>query len=279
MSDVKYLIFDIETVGDGDLIRKVRYPDEQLTPREAIQRYRSQLLEESGRDVLPLTFVLPVSVAVAKVSRDWQLLDVSVLDAPQFRPQEIVRRFWQGWTHYNKPTLVTFNGRCYDLPVMEVAAFRFGISIPQWFNVDARSFEQARNRYNQDAHLDLQDLLTNYGAFRMSGGLNLLASLIQKPGKSGIDGSQVQSLYHEGKVDLINDYCRCDVLDTYFVFLRTQVLLGRISAQEERDLTSSARELLQSQAADHPAYQHYLKTWDERLQHQQDIPTALGTTG
>ncbi|MFM7922257.1 MAG: 3'-5' exonuclease, partial [Planctomycetaceae bacterium] len=67
-------------------------------------------------------------------------------------------------------------------------------------------------------------------------------------------------------------------LDTYFVFLRTQVLLGRISSQEERDLTSSARELLQSQAADHPAYQHYLKTWDERLQQQHDIPAALGAS-
>ncbi|MGV2341127.1 MAG UNVERIFIED_CONTAM: 3'-5' exonuclease [Planctomycetaceae bacterium] len=87
---------------------------------------------------------------------------------------------------------------------------------------------------------------------------------------------RLQNLYHEGKTDLINDYCRCDVLDTYFVFLRTQVLLGRISSQEERDLTSSARELLQSQAADHPAYQHYLKTWDERLQQQHDIPAALG---
>ena len=69
MSDVKYLIFDIETVGDGDLIQKVRFPDEDLTPREAIDRYRRQLLEDTGKDVLPLTFVLPVSVAIAKVGR------------------------------------------------------------------------------------------------------------------------------------------------------------------------------------------------------------------
>ena len=62
------------------------------------------------------------------------------------------------------------------------------------------------------------------------------------------------------------------------MFLRTQVLLGRINAQEERDLTAAARELLQSQAADHPAYQHYLKTWDERLQQQLDIPNALGSS-
>ncbi len=276
MSDVKYLIFDIETVGDGDLIRKVRYPDEDLTPREAVDRYRRQLLEETGKDVLPLTFVLPVSVAIAKVAADYRLLELIVLDSPEFRPQEIVRRFWQGWQHYQRPTLVTFNGRGYDVPVLEVSAFRFGVSIPAWFNVDSRAFEQSRNRYNHDSHLDLQDLLTNFGSFRMHGGLNLLAHLIDKPGKAGIDGSQVQNLYNEGHVDRINDYCRCDVLDTYFVFLRSRVLLGKLTLQEEQTLTAMTRDLLSEQAENHPAYEHYLKTWDVRLQQQMDVMQAIG---
>ena len=276
MSDVKYLIFDIETVGDGDLIRKVRYPDEDLTPREAVDRYRRQLLEETGKDVLPLTFVLPVSVAIAKVAADYRLLELIVLDSPEFRPQEIVRRFWQGWQHYQRPTLVTFNGRGYDVPVLEVSAFRFGLSIPAWFNVDSRAFEQSRNRYNHDSHLDLQDLLTNFGSFRMHGGLNLLANLIDKPGKAGIDGSQVQNLYNEGHVDRINDYCRCDVLDTYFVFLRSRVLLGKLTLQEEQTLTAMTRDLLSEQAENHPAYEHYLKTWDVRLQQQMDVMQAIG---
>ena len=276
MSDVKYLIFDIETVGDGDLIRKVRYPDGDLTPREAVDRYRRQLLEETGKDVLPLTFVLPVSVAIAKVAADYRLLELIVLDSPEFRPHEIVRRFWQGWQHYQRPTLVTFNGRGYDVPVLEVSAFRFGLSIPAWFNVDSRAFEQSRNRYNHDSHLDLQDLLTNFGSFRMHGGLNLLANLIDKPGKAGIDGSQVQNLYNEGHVDRINDYCRCDVLDTYFVFLRSRVLLGKLTLQEEQTLTAMTRDLLSEQAENHPAYEHYLKTWDVRLQQQMDVMQAIG---
>lgn len=276
MSDVKYLIFDIETVGDGDLIQKVRYPDDELTPREAVERYRRQLLEETGRDVLPLTFVLPVSVAIAKVSADFRLLDVTVLDSPEFRPQEIVRRFWQGWQHYQRPTLVTFNGRGYDVPVLEIAAFRFGLSIPAWFNVDSRAFEQSRNRYNHDSHLDLQEQLTNFGSFRMNGGLNLLATLIDKPGKSGIDGSQVQDMYYDGHVDQINDYCRCDVLDTYFVFLRSRVLLGKLTLQEERELTRMARDMLSEQADNHPAYEHYLRTWDIRLQQKMDVMQAIG---
>lgn len=275
MSEVKYLVFDIETVGDGDLIQKVRYPDEDLTPREAVERYRRQLLEETGKDILPGTFVLPVSVAIAKVAADFRLLDLTVLDAPAFRPQEIVRRFWWGWNHYNRPTLVTFNGRGYDLPVMELGAFRYGLSVPAWFNVDSRSFEQSRNRYNSDAHLDLQDLLTNFGAFRMSGGLNLLANLITKPGKSGIDGSQVQELYYNGHVDQINDYCRCDVLDTYFVFLRTQVLLGRLTLPAESELTDLVRQMLTEQAEENAAYRHYLASWDLSLQRRMDSFAAI----
>jgi len=280
MSDVKYLIFDIETVGDGDLIRKVRYPDEELTPREAVGRYRRQLLEETGRDVLPATFVLPVSVAVAKVAADFRLMDLTVLDAPAFRPQEITRRFWQGWQHYGRPTFVSFNGRGYDIPVLELAAFRYGLSVPAWFNVDSKSFEQSRNRYNHDSHLDLQDLLTNFGAIRMSGGLNLLANLIDKPGKSGIDGSQVQEMYYDGHVDQINDYCRCDVLDTYFVFLRSRVLLGRLSLQEEQTLADLTRQMLTEQAEEHAAYRHYLTSWDQRLERRMDSLAAIssGTT-
>lgn len=276
MSDVKFLIFDIETVGDGDLIQKIRFPEQVLTPREAVNRYRQQLLDETGKDVLPLTFVLPVSVAIAKVAADYRLLELTVLDSPAFRPQEIVRRFWQGWQHYQRPTLVTFNGRGYDMPVMEVSAFRFGLSIPAWFNVDSRAFEQSRNRYNHDAHLDLQDLLTNFGSFRMHGGLNLLANLIDKPGKAGIDGSQVQDLYHAGHVDRINDYCRCDVLDTYFVFLRSRVLLGKLTLQEELTLTEMTRDLLSEQAENHPAYEHYLKTWDFRVQQKMDVMQSIG---
>ena len=275
MSDVKYLIFDIETVGDGDLIQKVRYPYENLTPREAVTKYRRQLMEETGKDILPGTFVLPVSVAIAKVAADYRLTEITVLDAPAFRPQEIVRRFWQGWQHYDRPTLVTFNGRGYDMPIMELAAYRFGLSVPAWFNVDSKSFEQSRNRYNHEAHLDLQDLLSNFGAFRMSGGLNLLASLINKPGKSGVDGSQVQDMYWNGQVEQINDYCRCDVLDTYFVFLRSRVLIGRLTLQEETTLTQMTREMLEEQAEDHVAYKHYLATWDARLNGRMDSLKAI----
>lgn len=256
---VKYFIFDVEAIGDGDLISRVRYSDENLEPAEAMQRYREDLIARSGRDVLPPTFVLPISVAVAKVDADFRLLDLTALDAPDYRPEQIARKFWQGWTYYNRPTLVTFNGRGYDLPVLEFAAFRYGISLPAWFNVESRSFEQARNRYNIDFHMDLMDLFSNFGATRISGGLNLLANLIGKPGKIGVDGSQVQGMYDDGKAEEINDYCRCDVLDTYFVFLRSRVLLGKITLDEEKALIEETHAWLAEQSKTVSVYEKYLE--------------------
>jgi 3'-5' exonuclease len=260
---VAYLLFDLEAVADSALVSRIRYPKDHLAPAAALARYRAELLAENGKDILPVTFMQPCAVVVAKVTADYRLLDVVALDVPLFRPEVLVRSFWQGWNHYGRPTLVSFNGRGYDLPVLELNAFRYGFSVPAWFNVEARSFEQARNRYNHEAHLDLCDLLSNYGATRLSGGLNLLANLIGKPGKSGIDGSQVQDLFDQGQAQLINDYCRCDVLDTYFVFLRTRVLLGKLSLDAEQQLVQEVKAWLEAQSTAIPAYGEYLSHWGD----------------
>lgn len=264
-NNVRYLIFDCEAIADGELIARIRYPADTLTPQQAIRRFRDEVLAErgDGKDILPVTYMLPISVAVAKIDENFRLLDLSTLDVPKYRPHVITRHFWQGWSHYKQPTLVSFNGRGYDLPLLELAAFRYGVQVPAWFNVEERSFEQLRNRYNVLSHVDLCDLLTNFGAIRLSGGLNLVANLIGKPGKTGIDGSKVQDMYEAGKVQEINDYCRCDVLDTYFVFLRTRVMLGKLKLDEEQRLVAETKDWLSARAGTSAAYAHYLEHWGE----------------
>ena len=147
--------------------------------------------------------------------------------------------------------------------MLELAAYRYGIPLPDWFNVEARTYEQSRNRYNIEAHIDLMDLISNFGASRVTGGLNLLANLIGKPGKTGIDGSQVQGMYDRGEVQAINDYCRSDVLDTYFVFLRTRVLLGRLTPEEEHELVESVKAMLEEQASESAACQNDREHWGD----------------
>ncbi|MEZ6116541.1 MAG: 3'-5' exonuclease [Pirellulaceae bacterium] len=263
MSDrpVRYFVFDVESVADGDLVAKIRYPADSLTASDAIHRYRTELMEKSGTDFIPYTFQLPISVVVAKVSDDFRLLDVVLLDEPQFRPHVIVEHFWRGWESYGHPTLVTFNGRSFDVPLMELAAFRYGISIPNWFAMNGKSWDQPRNRYNVRAHWDLQDLLVNFGATRFNGGLNLAANVLGKPGKIDTQGYMVQDMYDEGQIAEIADYCRCDVLDTYFVFLRSCVLTGQLNLDREQELVEETKTWLEQQADSSPAYQKYLGEW------------------
>ncbi len=261
--EVRYLLFDVESVADGDLIAKTKYGDAQLSAEDAVRKFRNELLISSGRDFIPYTFHLPVAVVVAKLRADLSLLDIVSLDQPEHRPPVITKHFWTGWEVYEQPTWVTYNGRTFDIPLMEHAAFRFGVSVPSWFNLTARSYEQNRNRYNLSAHIDLHDVLTNFGSTWYRGGLNLAAGLLGKPGKMDVQGDMVYDLYRQGRIAEVNEYCRCDVLDTYFVFLRVNLLMGRITLEQEQALVQKAKELLESQAVEHPAYQQYLDQWGD----------------
>ena len=258
---VAHLVFDVESVADGELISKVRYPGAGYSPSEAIATYQDELMEQRGTTFIPHTFQIPTAVVVAKVAKDFQLLDIVSLDEPDFRPHIITENFWRGWELYRYPQWVTFNGRSFDIPLMELAAFRYGISVPSWFK--SEGYKTPRNRYNSDTHLDLQDLLMNYGAARCNGGLNLMAQLLGKPGKMDLTGDQVQQQFDAGNKLAISDYCRCDVLDTYFVFLRTQLLIGNLSLEQELEQVQKTKQWIEERADSCEAYKSYLQCWDD----------------
>jgi hypothetical protein len=263
MSTVRYFVFDTESVADAALVAKLRYPGEKIEPQAAVRRYRDELMAKFESDFIPYTFQIPVSVAIAKVAADFRLIDVVVLDEPQFRPHVITENFWRGWDKYQRPTLVSFNGRGFDVPLMELAAFRYGISLPGWFQSTMKASDQYRNRYNTSAHLDLCELLTNFGGTRFTGGLNLIANVLGKPGKMDVQGDMVQDMYEAGKLAEINDYCRCDVLDTYFVFLRTRVLVGQMTLESEHQLVAEVKEWLEQRADKVVAFKRYLDKWGD----------------
>ena len=92
-----------------------------------------------------------------------------------------------------------------------------------------------------------------------------MANLLGKPGKMGIAGHMVQELYDKGELGKINDYCRCDVLDTYFVLLRTKVLCGEITLEAEQSLVLDALQWLEVNSEKNPVYGEYLlqcESWD-----------------
>jgi predicted PolB exonuclease-like 3'-5' exonuclease len=259
--EVKYLLFDVESIADGDMIARTRYPQCNYSSDQAIAMFRQDLLCESGRDFIPFTYHLPIALVIAKIREDFSLIEIVSLDEPKHRSEVIAKQFWLGWERYGRPTWVTFNGRTFDIPLMELAAFRYGISVPTWFNLYDRTYSQNRNRYNLESHIDLHEVLTNYGSTWFRGGLNLAAALLSKPGKLDVQGDMVLDMYRAGQLTEISEYCRCDVLDSYFVFLRIQVMMGRLLPEKEKELIESTRNMLEQQAEQHSGYRRYLDAW------------------
>jgi predicted PolB exonuclease-like 3'-5' exonuclease len=257
-----YLVFDTESVPDGQLLSLVKYAHENLTPQEAVERARTDARRHStnGSDFVPVAFQYPVATCVLRASPDFRLQALTCLDAPLFRPRKIVEQFWDGVSRYRArhgdgAQLITFNGRGFDLPLMEMAAFRYGVAVKEHFG--------GGRRRGEGGHIDLMDWMTNAGQFRLSGGLNSLSKLLGKPGKLEVRGEKVYPMFLEGRVQEINDYCMFDTLDTYFVLLRTRVLTGELTLEEEHIAVLRAREWVEQQAATLPALRTYLDNWGD----------------
>ncbi len=259
--DIKYLVFDVESVPDSRLIKKVKYPEEDLDENSAVRKFQSEILEGSNgvTDFIPVTFQYPVAVCIAKVAEDFSLNDIVSLDKPQFRTSEMVRLFWHGVENlYNHASLVTFNGRGFDIPLLELMAFRYGYTAKRHF----KDKWAGRNRYSTK-HIDLQDWLSNYNAIRMNGGLNLLAKVLGKPGKMSTKGDEVYDMFLAGAIQEINNYCIHDVLDTYFLFLRTRVMLGEITLEKEQGIVEKTKFFIYNNIERIPAFKEYFENWGD----------------
>jgi Predicted 3'-5' exonuclease related to the exonuclease domain of PolB len=72
--------------------------------------------------------------------------------------------------------------------------------------------------------------------------LDELSRIMGLPGKpDGIDGSQVEAYFNAGRIQEIADYCKSDVINTYWLWLRHELFRGRLDQNQfessERDVT------------------------------------------
>jgi predicted PolB exonuclease-like 3'-5' exonuclease len=89
-------------------------------------------------------------------------------------------------------------------------------------------------------------MLSDFGACSRTS-LAGAAKLIGLPGKDGVDGSQVEGLFHSGQIDALRNYCLSDVAQTAFVFLRYKLLSGAIDKDR---YVEAARALLSHMETD-----------------------------
>jgi 3'-5' exonuclease len=97
---------------------------------------------------------------------------------------------------------------------------------------------------------------------RAAAKLDEIAVLLGLPGKLGMSGDKVWSCFLEGGITQIRDYCETDVLNTFLIFLRFELMRGRLNQGEHEAELERVRALLA--ADDRPHLQAFLSAWEER---------------
>jgi predicted PolB exonuclease-like 3'-5' exonuclease len=254
---VNVLAFDIETVPDVELGRRLHgvpgLDDESVAEMMfALRRARS------GSEFLPLEQhrIVAISAALRRAGRFkvWSLGEQDASEA------ELISRFFEGIERFT-PTLVSWNGGGFDLPVLHYRCMLHGIAAPRYWETgdDDSSFRWNNylSRYHR-RHTDLMDVLSGYQP-RASVALDRLATACGFPGKLGMSGEAVWPAFLRGEVAAIRAYCETDVVNTYLLYLRFERMRGQLTDDEYAAACAQVRDTLGGESAEH--WQRFLDAW------------------
>ncbi len=243
------LAFDIETIPDLDGGRRL-YGLQGLTDDEVAQAMSALRQEAKGHDFQPAHLHRVVAISVAL--RNDEGLKVLSLGDEGSSEAELIKRFFDGIERY-KPTLVSWNGTGFDLPVLHYRALVHGITGKRYWDCGHFDRETKWNSYlkrYEFQHTDVMDVLALYQS-RNNAPLHEVALLLGLPGKLGMDGSKVFEAWRSGRLAEIRAYCETDVLNTYLIYLRFQLLRGHLSAGEHAAELNVVRNFLGASQAAH----------------------------
>lgn len=238
-------VFDIETIPDitaGQALYGLHGLSDDDTAKALFALRRAKV----GHDFLP--HYLQKVVAISLVMCSGAQLKIWSLGDEQASEEEIITRFFKGINKHT-PTLVSWNGSGFDLPVLHYRALFHGISAPTYWesgdNQQPFRWNNYLNRFHY-RHLDLMDVLAGYQN-KAFAPLDDIATLLGFPGKMGMSGSKVWEEYQAGNIKGIRDYCETDVLNTYCVYLRFELMRGVITSTEYEQSLERLKHTLQEE--------------------------------
>ena len=200
-------------------------------------------------------------VAISCVMRSSEGVRVFSLGDEQAGERELVQRFFDGLERY-APTLVSWNGSGFDLPVLHYRALAHGLCrAPRYWEVGEGDRDFRYNNYLARyhwRHVDLMDVLSAYGASGRAS-LDHIAQLLKLPGKLGMSGADVWPAYRRGEIAAIRNYCETDALNTYLIYLRFQVLRGGLDAKQHAHEVQQVEAKLEQ--SDRPHLREFLEAW------------------
>jgi 3'-5' exonuclease len=253
------LVFDLETVPDVSLGRRL-YGLTGLADAEVAKAMFTLRRQATGDEFLPHSQQRIVAISCALRSREG--LRLWSLGEPAASEGELLERFFDGIERFS-PVLVSWNGCGFDLPVLNYRALRAGVRAARYWETGeedaAFRFNNYLGRYHW-RHIDLMDVLSGYQP-RARASLADTAALLGLPGKLGFDGSRVWEAWLAGEIVRIRRYCETDVLNTYLIYLRFEMLRGRLVRERYAEEIERVKAMLRASAEPH--HLEFLQAWEQ----------------
>lgn len=258
------LVFDIETIPDVASAKRL-HELQGLSDKEIADAMFHMRRQETGRDFLRLH--LQRIVAISIVFADESRIKVCSLKQPDSSEKELVQSFFTAIDHY-RPTLVSWNGGGFDLPVLHYRAMLHGVSAGTYWDLGEKDSQAKWNNYISRYHFkhtDLMDVLALYQP-KACVSLDEMASLLGFPGKLDMSGALVWDQYQQGKIESIRAYCETDVLNTYLVYLRFCLFRGTLNdggyTKEIERLKAYLKEQISLKEQTGLHLQQFLSVWE-----------------
>lgn len=260
------LVFDIETVpdvGSGRRLYGRRAEMEKLSDAEVAKIMFQQRNQETGGQSELLRPHLQKIVSISAVLRSENKFKLDSFGSEEAHEREIIQKFFETIQYYT-PTLVSWNGSGFDLPVLHYRALLHGVKATRYWKTDDREFRYNNylNRYHE-RHTDLMDVLANYQTHAFVR-LNEMAIMLGLPGKLGLSGDRVWETYLQGGIREIRQYCEIDALNTYLIFLRFELIRGHLSEKDYADECQRVQDELF--AIGKPHFKTFLIAWENTRQ-------------
>jgi len=253
-------VFDIETIPDVETGRRLM-DLEGLDDHDVGNIMLQQRRQETGGSEF-LRHHLHKVVAISVVLRSQDKVKVWSLGEKDASEKELVQRFFDGIDRF-VPTIVSWNGSGFDLPVLHYRAMLHGITAARYWDTgeDDRDFKWNNyiSRYHS-RHTDLMDLIASYQP-RAAAPLDQIASMLGFPGKMGMSGAKVWDNYQAGDIEGIRNYCETDVLNTYLVYLRFELMRGHVTPEQYEHECDLLKDSLGSENKEHLS--EFLNVWQQ----------------
>jgi len=239
-------IFDCETIPDIELIEQT-YELSKENELEKINEALEQYKESKGNTFMPLPYHKVVALSAVIADEFGRFVKVGDFGNGSDDEEDIITHFFE-FVENKNPKLVSFNGRGFDMPMLLIRALKYNLSFPAWFDqsnpmLNKTKWENYRQRYAEHFHMDLLDSIGSFGAVRNLK-LDTLCTMANIPGKYDVSGDQVLSLYYDGKLELIKEYCQSDVLNTYWLYLKYELLRGDLTIEDYYSFLLTLKEKL-----------------------------------